>query len=122
MTSAPLRRIHDKTLPAALRDRIPRGVLIRPARRVCGFLRQIEHKTFAEPVAAQTAAFLHGQRTRVGELVDRTEVLARRLRTDPLPCVLCHSDLHAGNLLMAGDGRLFIVDWDEPILAPASGT
>ena len=33
------------------------------------------------------------------------------------PFVVCHSDAHAGNLLIDTEGRLFIVDWDEPILA-----
>ncbi len=32
--------------------------------------------------------------------------------------VLCHSDLHAGNLLFNDDQQLFIVDWDELKLAP----
>ena len=36
----------------------------------------------------------------------------------PPEFVLCHSDIHAANLLVAADGALYIVDWDEPILAP----
>jgi spectinomycin phosphotransferase len=37
--------------------------------------------------------------------------------------VLCHSDMHAGNLLIppgtaGGDPSLFIVDWDNPTFAP----
>ncbi len=31
---------------------------------------------------------------------------------------LCHSDLHAGNVLSEPDGGFYIVDWDEPVLAP----
>ena len=31
---------------------------------------------------------------------------------------MCHSDLHPGNLLICADGALYIVDWDNPILAP----
>jgi spectinomycin phosphotransferase len=31
--------------------------------------------------------------------------------------VVCHSDLHAGNVLLGADDRLAIVDWDNPILA-----
>jgi spectinomycin phosphotransferase len=32
--------------------------------------------------------------------------------------VLCHGDIHAGNVLIDAHERLSIVDWDNPILAP----
>ena len=32
--------------------------------------------------------------------------------------IVCHSDIHAGNLHIGTDGDLYIVDWDAPILAP----
>lgn len=32
--------------------------------------------------------------------------------------VVCHSDLHGGNLLLGANDALVIVDWDDPILAP----
>ena len=35
-----------------------------------------------------------------------------------LPLVLCHADLHAWNVLLDTDRQLWLVDWDETILAP----
>lgn len=32
--------------------------------------------------------------------------------------VICHADIHPGNLIADGDGPLHVVDWDAPILAP----
>ncbi len=32
--------------------------------------------------------------------------------------VICHADIHSGNLIADGDGPLHVVDWDAPILAP----
>ena len=32
--------------------------------------------------------------------------------------VLCHGDLHAWNVLVVSDNHLWIVDWDEAVLAP----
>nr|WP_204342727.1 aminoglycoside phosphotransferase family protein [Micromonospora terminaliae] len=32
--------------------------------------------------------------------------------------VICHADIHPGNLIADGDGPLHVVDWDGPILAP----
>ena len=36
----------------------------------------------------------------------------------PTLFVLCHSDIHGGNILIADTGELYVVDWDDPILAP----
>ncbi|MFG2165329.1 phosphotransferase enzyme family protein [Micromonospora chersina] len=32
--------------------------------------------------------------------------------------VICHADIHPGNLIADGDGPLHVVDWDAPMLAP----
>ncbi|KAB1138102.1 aminoglycoside phosphotransferase family protein [Micromonospora sp. AMSO12t] len=32
--------------------------------------------------------------------------------------VICHADIHPGNLIADDDGPLHVVDWDAPILAP----
>ncbi|TDC35167.1 aminoglycoside phosphotransferase family protein [Micromonospora sp. 15K316] len=32
--------------------------------------------------------------------------------------VICHADIHPGNLIADGGGPLHVVDWDAPILAP----
>jgi spectinomycin phosphotransferase len=52
------------------------------------------------------------------DLIQRAERYAHRLQNQALEFVLCHADAHAGNLLIAEDGTLYIVDWDAPILAP----
>src|SRR6185312_427798 len=51
-------------------------------------------------------------------LVDRAEQLAQKIRTQPPQFVLCHSDIHGGNVLVDGKGAIYIVDWDDPIMAP----
>jgi spectinomycin phosphotransferase len=35
-----------------------------------------------------------------------------------LPCVICHADLHARNLIRNRAGQVFVIDWDEVMLAP----
>ncbi|RPI93230.1 MAG: hypothetical protein EHM39_12995, partial [Chloroflexi bacterium] len=32
--------------------------------------------------------------------------------------MVCHADIHTGNLLVDTQGKLFIVDWDQPVFAP----
>ena len=51
-------------------------------------------------------------------LLRRTRTLAREIRAAHLPFVLCHTDLHEGNLLICENGEIYIVDWDAPLLAP----
>ena len=31
---------------------------------------------------------------------------------------MCHADIHAGNVLIDTNGALYLVDWDDAILAP----
>lgn len=47
----------------------------------------------------------------------RFERLAAQLQQRDFPWVLTHGDA-PGNVLQAADGRLFIVDWDDLLLAP----
>ncbi len=54
----------------------------------------------------------------IRRLVDRAEQLAEKLHDLSPNFVLCHSDIHAGNVLLSGNDALYIVDWDEPIMAP----
>src|SRR5205085_10126041 len=46
------------------------------------------------------------------------EQLGQKIQKHQTEFVLCHSDIHAGNVLIANDGTLYIVDWDQPIMAP----
>jgi spectinomycin phosphotransferase len=46
------------------------------------------------------------------------ETLAAALQLRPLPYVICHADLHPANLLRDTAGRVFVIDWDEVMLAP----
>lgn len=46
------------------------------------------------------------------------EKLAVLLREQSGPYVICHADLHPANLLRDQAGRVFVLDWDEVMLAP----
>lgn len=51
-------------------------------------------------------------------VLNTLEKLAGVLRSRTLPSVICHGDLHARNLIRDRAGRVFVIDWDEVILAP----
>ena len=116
---AAMRRIHSATLPAELQARVPRETFSPRWRdTVRAFLVHVDQQTYPDPIAAQLATFLAEKRSEILELVERADRLGQALRSSPPPVVLCHADLHAGNLLIAEDGNVYIVDWDDPILAP----
>jgi len=54
----------------------------------------------------------------IHQIVDRSEHLAKDAQVKSAPLVLCHSDIHAGNILINTQENLTIVDWDDPIMAP----
>ena len=78
----------------------------------------MERDRFADPIAERLATGWREKRQEIATLVERAADLAQELREKSLPFVLCHTDLHAGNVLLGADGELAIVDWDDPILAP----
>lgn len=44
--------------------------------------------------------------------------LAEVLQSRTFPYVICHADLHARNLIRDQEGQVFVIDWDEVMLAP----
>ncbi|MBP6016148.1 MAG: aminoglycoside phosphotransferase family protein [Candidatus Promineofilum sp.] len=116
---AALRRIHDTALPPDLAAGVRQETYsARWREAVREFLEQAARETYTDPVAIELAAFLNEKRTAIAALVDLSERHAATLQARPGAFVLCHSDLHAGNVLIDAGRRLYIVDWDQPIFAP----
>ena len=79
----------------------------------------LERHTPRDATAEQTIRLLAGVRSRVTGLADLCIDLGRdAAAADETEYVMCHSDLHAGNLHIGTDGDLYVVDWDELLLAP----
>ena len=113
-----LKAIHTLRVPEAIRGQIQRETYPPAARQsVRKILEKIEHGAFEDPIAAQAAAFLQSNASVILDLLMRADSLAAVLQTCSEEFIVCHSDLHAGNLLVDADDNLYIVDWDNPILA-----
>ncbi|MDP9379177.1 MAG: aminoglycoside phosphotransferase family protein [Chloroflexota bacterium] len=74
--------------------------------------------SFTGSLEREVAAFWRSRSPQIRLLVNRAEDLGRKLRETALPPVLCHADLHTGNVLIDTNGHLWIVDWDETVLSP----
>ena len=114
-----LKRVHEIQLP----DELNRQVSIEwynPHWResMIRFLDQVEREKFGDPISAKLAAFMLSQRETIRYIVSRAGELAELLKGQPINFVLCHNDPHPGNYLVANNGELYLVDWDDPILAP----
>jgi spectinomycin phosphotransferase len=117
--AAALKQIHTADVPTAIRSGIRQETYTSDGRDVVKhFLQRVEVDVYTDPIAIELAAFLQSKRAEIVDLVSRAENLAWQLKTQPRDWVVCHSDLHAGNLHIGTDSNLYIVDWDEPILAP----
>ena len=112
-----LRAVHDSGLEGRFADRLPADTFALPSASVVRSV--LEQKpSFESAAARRLQAVLLEQGERIGQMLERAEALGTQLRTKPFARVLCHSDIHEANLLVADDGRIFLVDWDGPMLAP----
>jgi spectinomycin phosphotransferase len=116
---AALKRVHTIELPAALSNRIRKETF--PTRWAGELRDQVAWAEGADPddpIAAELACTLSAKRGQLLDLAARVEHLARALQERSPEFILCHSDVHAGNVLIEPDGSIYLVDWDDPIIAP----
>jgi hypothetical protein len=58
------------------------------------------------------------QRARLFRYLDRLRELQARVRAKGRPTVVCHTDLHGENLMRDSEGNLYILDWENAMIAP----
>jgi spectinomycin phosphotransferase len=121
---AAIKQVHATKIPIELRQKIPRETYSpRWRKMVKDFQSQVEKADFSDPIAANLAGFMRSRRREISHIVARADLLGPALASRASEFVLCHADIHPGNLLIPveDDGKstgLYIVDWDNPILAP----
>lgn len=116
---AAFKAIHGARVPAELEGLLRKETFDGGWRqRMRRYQAQVEEETLSEPIAARLAAFIKTKQSEISHLVERSEQLASDLQSRNWEFSLCHSDIHGGNILISNTGELYIVDWDDPILAP----
>lgn len=114
-----LKKMHTLQIPAELKERVPIETFDPRWRQILrGLQRLVRVDPFDDLTAAKLAEFMQARERQISELVKRAEMLAEELQFHPLEFVLCHADIHGGNLLMSSTGQLYIVDWDTLVFAP----
>lgn len=114
-----MRQVHELNIPLSIQNQIRREVYEPKWRETVRlFYEHIEGKHTGDEVALKLLKFMKENLIFIKRLVDRAEQLSQKIKAQSPKFVLCHSDIHGGNVLIDNKNKLYIVDWDEPIMAP----
>lgn len=114
-----LRQVHELDVPPSIQNRVRREVYSPKWREaVRSLYGHIEAQPIGDEIALKLLKFMKENMPAIRRLVDRAEQLGQQLQDQSPKFVLCHSDIHGGNVLIDGNNALYIVDWDDPIMAP----
>lgn len=103
-----LHAIHTATIPDDVRGLLPVDAADAAAYDKIAEVDAVR----AEPFAARWRR----HRDTARAMLDQMHALSGAMKADPRPRVVCHGDLHPGNVLVGSDG-LRLVDWDCALLA-----
>ncbi|MET8230582.1 phosphotransferase [Micromonospora sp. NPDC005298] len=112
-----LAAVHSVPVTGELAGLLPRGGSAYP--RIVAATREMARRLRdpgPDPVVAELAAIWSAAADRVSLLTRAVERLA--VDQPPGTPVVCHGDPHLGNLLLGPDGRVWLIDWDDAVLAP----
>lgn len=116
---ATLRAVHSGAFASLLHGQVPAETFsIPPAQLVRRLAARIQDTRFDSPAAAHLASFWVENASLIEHMLSRAEALGRQLQSRSFEYVLCHTDIHAANILVSEEGRIYLVDWDGPLLAP----
>jgi spectinomycin phosphotransferase len=114
-----LKQIHACQLPSELLQVVPPESFAPSRRHVITDLEAaVEKHSFNTAAERELAAFWNRQTALIRHLVERAGTLGRKLQRAAAQQVLCHADMHPWNVLVDAGQELWLVDWDEVVLAP----
>jgi spectinomycin phosphotransferase len=116
---ATLKAIHSGRFAARLHGQVPVETFSIPsAQPVRRLLARIQETRFESPAAARLARFWQDNAPLIAHLLGRAQALGKQLQSRAFAYVLCHTDIHAANILVSDEGQIYLIDWDGPLLAP----
>ena len=119
MLGKALRQVHEIDVPSSIQKQLRREIYSPKWREAVRSLYvHIDANPIGDAIALKLLKFMKENMPVIRRLVDRAEQLALKLQGQSSKFVLCHSDIHGGNVLIKGNDTVYIVDWDDPIMAP----
>ena len=114
-----MRQIHNIDVPSSIQCTIRRETYSQKWREaVRSLYAYIESAPSVDEISLKLMTFMKDHAATIHRLVDRAEELSHQIQDQSHEFVLCHSDIHGGNVLIDGNDVIYMVDWDDPIMAP----
>jgi spectinomycin phosphotransferase len=114
-----LRQVHEFDVPPSIKDRVRKETYSPKWQETVRSLdAHVNGNLTGDETALELQAFMKAYRPVIHRLVNRAESLSQKVQQQSPEFVLCHSDIHGGNVLIDQSGSIFIVDWDDPVMAP----
>jgi len=114
-----MRQVHEFDVPPSIKDLIRKESYSDKWRKaVRSLYAHVDGNLNGDETALKLQLFMREHRAVIHHLVHRAEALSQKIQEQLPEFVLCHSDIHGGNVLIDESGSIFIVDWDDPIMAP----
>jgi spectinomycin phosphotransferase len=114
-----MRQVHEVDVPPSIKALIRTETYSSKWREAVRSLYvHIDENLSVDEAALKLQFFMKEHKAVILHLVNRAEALSQKIREQSPEFVLCHSDLHGGNVLIDESGSIYIVDWDDPIMAP----
>ncbi|MCG5462264.1 phosphotransferase [Micromonospora sp. MED01] len=118
-----LAAVHAVPVTEELGRLLPAGgaaypTIVTATRAVAECLRDPDPADLADPLVTELAGVWSAVADRLRFLTREVERRAAEQRDRPGSHVVCHGDPHLGNLLLGADGQVWLIDWDDAVLAP----
>ena len=114
-----LRKVHEFKMPATIQDQIRREDYSPKWRDIVRSLYDhIETRPNRDHWAKKLTMFMKEHKNEIDRLLAGAQLLGQKLQQESAEFVLCHADIHGGNVLISENGCIYIVDWDQPVMAP----
>ncbi|MDX8430447.1 MAG: aminoglycoside phosphotransferase family protein [Candidatus Algichlamydia australiensis] len=113
-----LKQIHEIPLPPLFQKGIPRESFSPKSRNFVESLYKTKSVYKNDPISVSLWTFLQENKPAILQLINNAEKFSQKVCKSSLKYVLCHSDIHGGNVLISDQDTFYIVDWDDAILAP----
>jgi spectinomycin phosphotransferase len=114
------KQIHDAALPYQMSQSLRKETFdpTEYIRWVAAFEARPASRKPERPAERALYASWMAHRPAIQSTLTALERLAGELRGRTFPQVICHADLHPGNLLRDRAGRVFVIDWEDVMIAP----
>jgi len=113
-----LKKIHSLPIPSPIKNQLRTESYSSQWREaVKDLLLKVGHDSSKNEIAISFKNYFKNKIDIINRLVVSAEQLSKQINHDEKNNVLCHSDIHPGNVLLSAE-ELYIVDWDEAITAP----